>query len=169
MLNKCSKDTSVTLLKDPKRELTDEIFSTSLPDSARVSEDRAAEYYRSLGYNVRFTHQLCYFDLYVTRSDGSVFLVEVKNHPRYKSTTFPDNTCEYIKYKEITRYTTPDKIVLFNIYSDNKAKISYFSEDFELTTENWVHTKHFADKRKRDKLVMKFYNYKVVDIPPKKL
>lgn len=155
--------------KDPKQELTDNIFSTSLPESSRISEDRAAEYYRNLGYNVRFTKQLCPFDLYVTKPDGYVFLVEVKNHPKYKSTTFPDNTCEYLKYKKITEYTTPDRIILFNIFSDNKAKISHFSDEHIIETKKWEHTTHFEDNTKIDKRVIMFTNYKIVDIPPQKV
>lgn len=153
------------MLKDPKRELTDEIVATGIDADSR---NRVAEWLREKNCVVRFTQPSCCFDLYVIRPNGEFYLIEVKNHPKTPSTKYKDNGFEKLKYNKLLEYAPPHKIYFFNIWCDNKMKISRLDWEF-VEEKHWCpKTTDFANKQSVNKDWVQFTEFQVKDIPPYK-
>lgn len=143
--------------------ISTDIFSTGSPDSDVINE--VIDFLRPRGCKVFLAKdRYSPFDLYVIAPSGIDYIVEVKGHPQYKSTSFQDHVMETNKFNAMVKIAPQSRCVLISTYSDRKMKVSNFTDSFKIEDKIAGKTTAFWNKAKVTKHFVEFDSYKLYDL-----
>lgn len=142
------------LYNDVQEYLIDAEYSTDIDKDVKK---KVTDFFRSLGWKVYNTKQLCSFDLLIIKGDKQ-YLIELKER-RCSHTKYTDNTCEAHKLDALQGLAPLSQCFLISVYQDNTLRISRF--DWESHIEERYASKQtdFPDKRLQKKQLLCFDKY----------